>query len=70
MRKDKEGYSVLARSYNTLKVGDSPVIKAYYIKGAGEDKETEHPTPKTFYRRAYWLIEQPRHILIHYLDTR
>ena len=33
-----------------------------YTKGSG------FGTPETFKRRAYWLKENPKYVLVHYLD--
>ncbi len=33
-----------------------------YTKGSGQE------TPDSFKRRAYWLKDNPLHVLVHYLD--
>ena len=60
---------VPARSNNIIMVGGKKVLKAYYIAGDGNQLNI-NPTSKTFYKRVYWLIENPELCLIHYLDSK
>ena len=46
-----------------------------YTKGSGISEEVlpysstyADSTPESFKRRAYWLKDDPKHVLVHYLD--
>ena len=46
-----------------LKVNKQDIAVCSYCSGSGTGM-----TPQSFKRRAYWLIEQSKYILVHYLD--
>jgi hypothetical protein len=45
-----------------LKIDGIDKIVSSYCSGDGVS------TPASFKRRAYWFIDSPKHILVHYLD--
>ena len=51
-----------------LKVGGKEAIICSYCSGAGFNEQTNFLTPITFKRRAYWLKEASKYILVHYLE--
>ena len=69
-RKDNHSYQ-LRKNQNSaqenmskLKIGGCDAIVCSYFVGAGNDTAT----PATLKRRAYWLVEQPEYVIVHYLD--
>jgi len=52
-----------------LKLNSVEIITCAYCKGSGtSSKENPWVTPESFKRRAFWLIQNPQFVLVHYLD--
>ena len=52
-----------------LKLNGKEFAISSYCKGSGNmTKDMQVITPESFKRRAYWLIENPEYIIVHYLD--
>jgi hypothetical protein len=51
-----------------LKQDGHDIVVCSYCVGSGIQEENSVITPKSFKRRAYWLINDPRFVFVHYLD--
>lgn len=65
----KQNISAVREDQVKLKVDGEEFAVCSYCKGSGtKQDDSKVATPDTFKRRAYWLKNDPKFILVHYLD--
>ena len=68
-RKDSHSYikrkntPYTLESQSKLRIDGKALVKCSYCSGDGSDR-----TPASFRRRAYWMLDNPDYVLVHYID--